>query len=50
MAALDAACYASEDFADQHRQQIAAALKQFDRLLNQAPKTEGTDLPHLYPR
>ena len=50
MAALDAACYASEDFADQHRQQIAAALKQFDRLLNQAPKTEETDLPHLYPR
>ena len=50
MAALDAACYASEDFADQHRQQIADALEQFDQLLNQAPKTEGTDLPHLYPR
>lgn len=50
MAALDAACYGSADFAERHRQQLAAALKQFDLQLKQAPKNRGTGLPHLYPR
>ena len=50
MAALDAACYGSADFAERHRQQIAAALKQFDLQRKQAPKSRRTELPHLYPR
>ena len=50
MAALDAACYGTSEFKEAHRKQISAALEQFARQLEQAPKAYRTDLPHLYPR